>query len=143
MVWSNIPPANNQQTRIMKQTNINVSKLIPAPIDGKNISIEWVEDTLFSYNADIVYQNEYKAMINKSPVYAFITGNSITILTENTTGNRIKHVRDDVVSLLTGDNTQFSGSEMQYIDDEERIIIKFSKLHYGVIVSFYWNVEDD
>lgn len=127
----------------MKQTNINVSKLIPAPIDGKNISIEWVEDTLFSYNADIVYQNEYKAMINKSPVYAFITGNSITILTENTTGNRIKHVRDDVVSLLTGDNTQFSGSEMQYIDDEERIIIKFSKLHYGVIVSFYWNVEDD
>ena len=143
MVWSNIPPANNQQTRIMKQTNINVSKLIPAPIDGKNISIDWVEETLFSYNADIVYQNEYKAVINKSPVYAFITGNYITILTDNTTGNRIKHVRDDVVSLLTGDNTPFSCSEMKYIDDEDRIIIKFSKLHYGVIVSFYWNVEDD
>lgn len=127
----------------MKQTNINVSKLIPAPIDGKNISIDWVEEALFSYNADIVYHNEYKAVINKSPVYAFITGNSITILTDNTTGNRLKHVRDDVVSLLTGGNTPFMGSEMQYIDDEERIIIKFSKLHYGVIVSFYWNVEDD
>lgn len=135
----------------MKQTNINVSKLIPAPIDGKNISIDWVEETLFSFKDDIAYQNEltllsdkeYKAVINKSPVYAFITGNSITILAYNTTGNRIKHVRDDVVSLLTGDNTPFSSSEMQYIDEEERIIIKFSKLHYGLIVSFYWNVEDD
>lgn len=126
----------------MKQTNINVSKLIPAPIDGKNISIDWVEDALFSFKAEIAYQ-EYKAVINKSPVYAFITGNSITILTDNTTGNRIKHVRDDVVYLLTGDNAPFSGSEMKYIDDEDRIIIKFSKLHYGVIVSFYWNVEDD
>lgn len=135
----------------MKQTNINVSKLIPAPIDGKNISIEWVEDALFSFKDDIAYQNEltllsdkeYKAVINKSPVYAFITGNSITILTDNTTDNRVKHVRDDVVSLLTGDNTPFKDSEMQYIDEEERIIIKFSKLHYGLIVSFYWNVEDD
>ena len=135
----------------MKQTNINVSKLIPAPIDGKNISIDWVEEALFSFKDDIAYQNEltilsdkeYKAVINKSPVYAFITGNSITILTYNTTGNRIKHVRDDVVSLLTGDNTPFKDSEMQYIDEEERIIIKFSKLHYGLIVSFYWNVEDD
>ena len=127
----------------MKQTNINVSKLIPAPIDGKNISIEWLEEALFSYNADIISHNEYKAVIKKSTVYAFITGNSITILTDNTTGNRIKHVRDDVVSLLTGDNMPFKGSEMKYIDDEERIIIKFSKLHYGVIVSFYWNVEDD
>ena len=127
----------------MKQTNINVSKLIPAPIDGKNISIEWLEEALFSFNADIVSHNEYKSVINKSPVYSFITGNSITILTYDTTGNRIKHVRDDVVSLLTGDNTPFSSSEMQYIDEEERIIIKFSKLHYGLIVSFYWNVEDD
>lgn len=135
----------------MKQTNINVSKLIPAPIDGKNISIDWVEETLFSFKDDIAYQNEltilsdkeYKAVINKSPVYAFITGNSITILTDNTTDNRVKHVRDDVVSLLTGDNTPFKDSEMQYIDEEERIIIKFSKLHYGLIVSFYWNVEDD
>lgn len=143
MVGNNIPPANNQQTRIMKQTNINVSKLIPAPIDGKNISIEWVEDALFSFKADIAYQKEYKAVINKSPVYAFITGNSITILTYDTTGNRLKHVRDDVVSLLTGDNMPFKDSEMQYIDEEERIIIKFSKLHYGLIVSFYWNVEDD
>ena len=143
MVGSNIPPANNQQTRIMKQTNINVSKLIPAPIDGKNISIEWVEDTLFSSMDDIDYQNEYKALINKSPVYAFITGNSITILTNDTTGNRLKQVRDDVVSLLTGDNIPFKDYAMQYIDEEERIIIKFSKLHYGLIVSFYWNVEDD
>lgn len=127
----------------MKQTNINVSKLIPAPIDGKNISIEWVEDALFSFKADIAYQKEYKAVINKSPVYAFITGNSITILTDGTTANRLKHVRDDVVSLLTGDNTPFRDSDVQYIDDEERIIIKFSKLHYGLIVSFYWNVEDD
>lgn len=135
----------------MKQTNINVSKLIPAPIDGKNISIDWVEETLFSFKDDIAYQNEltilsdkeYKAVINKYPVYAFITGNSITILTDNTTDNRVKHVRDDVVSLLTGDNTPFKDSEMQYIDEEERIIIKFSKLHYGLIVSFYWNVEDD
>lgn len=135
----------------MKQTNINVSKLIPATIDGKNISIDWVEETLFSFKDDIAYQNEltilsdkeYKAVINKSPVYAFITGNSITILTDNTTDNRVKHVRDDVVSLLTGDNTPFKCSEMQYIDEEERIIIKFSKLHYGLIVSFYWNVEDD
>ena len=127
----------------MKQTNINVSKLIPAPIDGKNISIDWVEETLFSYNADIVYHNEYKAVINKSPVYAFITGNSITILTYDTKGNRLKHVRDDVVYLLTGDNMPFKDSKMQYIDEEERIIIRFSKLHYGLIVSFYWNVEDD
>lgn len=127
----------------MKQTNINVSKLIPAPIDGKNISIEWVEDALFSFKTDIAYQKEYKAVINKSPVYAFITGNSITILTDGTTANRLKHVRDDVVSLLTGDNTPFRDSDVQYIDEEERIIIKFSKLHYGLIVSFYWNVEDD
>lgn len=126
----------------MKQTNINVSKLIPAPIDGKNISIDWVEDALFSFKAEIAYQ-EYKAVINKSPVYAFITGNSITILTYDTTGNRLKHVRDDVVSLLTGDNMPFKDSKMQYIDEEDRIIIKFSKLHYGLIVSFYWNVEDD
>ena len=127
----------------MKQTNINVSKLIPAPIDGKNISIEWLEEALFSYNADIVSHNEYKALINKSPVYAFITGNSITILTNDTTGNRLKQVRDDVVSLLTGDNIPFKDYAMQYIDEEERIIIRFSKLHYGLIVSFYWNVEDD
>lgn len=127
----------------MKQTNINVSKLIPAPIDGKNISIEWIEDTLFSFKTDIAYQKEYRAVINKSPVYAFITGNSITILTNNTTSNRLEHVRDDVVSLLTGDNTPFRDSDVQYIDEEERIIIKFSKLHYGLIVSFYWNVEDD
>ena len=113
----------------MKQTNINVSKLIPAPIDGKNISIDWLEEALFSFNADIVSHNEYKAVI--------------TILTYDTTGNRLKHVRDDVVSLLTGDNMPFKDSKMQYIDEEERIIIKFSKLHYGVIVSFYWNVEDD
>lgn len=126
----------------MKQTNINVSKLIPAPIDGKNISIDWVEETLFSFKAEIAYQ-EYKAVINKSPVYAFITGNSITILTDNTTDNSLKHVRDDVVYLLTGDNMPFKDSKMQYIDEEERIIIKFSKLHYGLIVSFYWNVEDD
>ena len=126
----------------MKQTNINVSKLIPAPIDGKNISIEWVEDALFSFKDEIAYQ-EYKAVINKSPVYSFITGNSITILTYDTTGNRLKHVRDDVVYLLTGDNIPFKDSKMQYIDEEERIIIKFSKLHYGLIVSFYWNVEDD
>ena len=126
----------------MKQTNINVSKLIPAPIDGKNISIDWVEDALFSFKDEIAYQ-EYKAVINKSPVYSFITGNSITILTYDTTGNRLKHVRDDVVSLLTGDNMPFKDSKMQYIDEEERIIIKFSKLHYGLIVSFYWNVEDD
>ena len=127
----------------MKQTNINVSKLIPAPIDGKNISIEWVEDALFSFKADIAYQKEYKAVINKSPVYAFIIGNSITILTDDTTGGRLEHIRDDVVSLLTGDNTPFRDSDVQYIDEEERIIIKFSKLHYGLIVSFYWNVEDD
>ena len=126
----------------MKQTNINVSKLIPAPIDGKNISIDWVEDALFSFKDEIAYQ-EYKAVINKSPVYSFITGNSITILTYDTTGNRLKHVRDDVVYLLTGDNIPFKDSKMQYIDEEERIIIKFSKLHYGLIVSFYWNVEDD
>lgn len=65
--------------RTFNQNITNMSKLIPAPIDGKNVMTDWIEE-IFDEHSCIVggKQGEIRmGFVDNRPVTCFVSGNAI------------------------------------------------------------------
>lgn len=135
------------------EKTIDVSKLTPAPIDNKNVMIDWWEENMFDDGSYVYSENTYLGFIAGIPVIATIKDNIVNIKCIpqpfrsmdklDAFGNAvIRNLTEDECDLLTS----MIPAYRQYIDDDReedmKLLISFSIYEEEATISFYWNVPD-
>ena len=133
---------------------INVDKLIQAPLDNKNVMLDWWEENMFDDGSYAFSGNTYLGFIAGVPVMATIKCNIVKIKcipqpcmdTDrfDDFGNAvIKNLAEDECHLTT----YMVPAYKQYIDDERegdaKLLISFSIYEDEATISFHWNVPKD
>lgn len=133
---------------------IYVDKLTPAPLDNKNVMLDWWEENMFDDGSYAFSGNMYLGFIAGVPVMATIKKNFVElkcIPQPCMSIERFDNFGNAVVRNMTGDECDLLSSVIpvhkQYIDDEReedmKLLITFSIYEEEAIISFHWNVQKD
>ncbi len=133
---------------------IYVESLIPAPLDNKNVMLDWWEENMFDYGSYAVSDNTYLGFIAGVPVMATVKNNIVKlkcIPQPCMDTDRFDDFGNAVIKNLTEDEchltTYMVPAYKQYIDDERegdaKLLISFSIYEDEATISFYWNVPKD
>lgn len=133
---------------------INVDKLIPAPLDNKNVMLDWWEENMFDDGSYAFSGNTYLGFIAGVPVMATIKCNIVKIKCipqPCMDTDRFDDFGNAVIKNLTEDEchltTYMIPAYKQYIDDEReedaKLLISFSIYEDEATISFHWNVPKD
>lgn len=133
---------------------INVDKLIPAPLDNKNVMLDWWEENMFDDGSYAFSGNTYLGFIAGVPVMTTIKCNIVKIKCipqPCMDTDRFDDFGNAVIKNLTEDEchltTYMIPAYKQYIDDEReedaKLLISFSIYEDEATISFYWNVPKD
>ena len=132
---------------------INTSKLTPAPLDNKNVMLDWWEENMFDDGSYAFSGNTYLGFIAGVPVMATIKDNIVELKcipqpyrsTDKLDdfGNAvIKNMTEDECNLITSMIPVYK----QYIDDYRegsKLVISISIYDDEATISFHWNVQKD
>lgn len=133
---------------------INTYKLTPAPLDNKNVMLDWWEENMFDDGSYAFSGNTYLGFIAGVPVMATVNDNFVElkcIPQPCTSIDRLNDFGNAEIRNITGDDchllTAVISEHKQYIDDERegdaKLLITFSIYHGEAIISFHWNVPKD
>lgn len=133
---------------------INTSKLAPAPLDNKNVMLDWWEKNMFDDGSYSFSGNTYLGFIAGVPVMATIKDNFVElkcIPQPFRSMDKLDDFGNAVIRNITGDDchllTAVISEHKQYIDDEReedmKLIVTFSIYNGEAIISFHWNVPKD
>lgn len=133
---------------------INTSNLTPAPIDNKNVMLDWWEENMFDDGSYSFSGNTYLGFIAGVPVIATIKDNFVElkcIPQPFRSMDKLDDFGNAVIRNITGDDchllTAVISEHKQYIDDEReedmKLIVTFSIYNGEAIISFHWNVPKD
>ena len=113
-------------------------KLIPAPIDGKNIMEDWIEE-IFDGQCCCQSKDTYIGFINGLPIKADIKDNQIYWSMLRSYVCFGSPSEQEVKDMITERNKR-----LMYLDDNKRIHVDYRYMHGGttLIQSFYWNNND-
>ena len=136
------------------EKTIDVSKLTPAPLDNKNVMIDWWEENMFDDGSYVYSENTYLGFIAGVPVIATIKDNIVNIKCipqPYRSVDRIDAFGNAVIKNMTGDEcdllTSMIPANKQYIDDDReedmKLLISFSINEEEATISFYWNVPNN
>ena len=132
---------------------INTSKLTPAPLDNKNVMLDWWEENMFDDGSYAFSGNTYLGFIAGVPVMATVKDNIVDLKcipqpyrsTDKLDdfGNAvIKNMTEDECNLITSMIPVYK----QYIDDDRegsKLVISISIYDDEATISFHWNVPKD
>ena len=132
---------------------IDVDNLTPAPLDNKNVMLDWWEENMFDDGSYAFSGNTYLGFIAGVPVMATIKDNIVNIKcipqpfrsTDKLDdfGNAvIKNMTEDECNLITSMIPVYK----QYIDDDRegsKLVISISIYDDEATISFHWNVPKD
>lgn len=134
---------------------INTSKLAPAPLDNKNVMLDWWEENMFDDGSYSFSGNTYLGFIAGVPVMATIKDNFVELKCIPQPFRSMDKLDDFGNAVIrrniTGDDchllTAVISEHKQYIDDEReedmKLIVTFSIYNGEAIISFHWNVPKD
>lgn len=132
---------------------IDVDNLTPAPLDNKNVMLDWWEENMFDDGSYAFSGNTYLGFIAGVPVMATVKDNIVDIKcipqpyirTDKLDdfGNAvIKNMTEDECNLITSMIPVYK----QYIDDDRegsKLVISISIYDDEATISFHWNVQKD
>ena len=132
---------------------IDVDKLTPAPLDNKNVTLDWWEENMFDDGSYAFSGNTYLGFIAGVPVMATVKDNIVDLKcipqpyrsTDKLDdfGNAvIKNMTEDECNLITSMIPVYK----QYIDDDRegsKLVISISIYDDEATISFHWNVPKD
>ena len=133
---------------------IYVDKLTPAPLDNKNVMLDWWEENMFDDGSYAFSGNTYLGFIAGVPVMATVKSNVVElkcIPQPFRSMDKLDDFGNAVIRNITGDDchllTAVISEHKQYIDDEReedmKLIVTFSIYNGEAIISFHWNVPKD
>lgn len=133
---------------------INVDKLIQAPLDNKNVMLDWWEENMFDDGSYAFSGNTYLGFIADVPVMATVKNNIVKlkcIPQPCMDTDRFDDFGNAVIKNLTEDECHLTTYMVpvykQYIDDEReedaKLLISFSIYEDEATISFHWNVPKD
>lgn len=133
---------------------IYVESLIPAPLDNKNVMLDWWEENMFDDGNYAFSGNTYLGFIAGVPVMATVKNNIVKlkcIPQPCMDTGRFDDFGNSVIKNLTEDEchltTYMVPAYKQYIDDERegdaKLLISFSIYEDEATISFHWNVPKD
>ena len=133
---------------------IDVNSIVPAPLDNKNVMLDWWEENMFDYGSYSFSGNTYLGFIAGVPVIATIKDNFVElkcIPQPFRSMDKLDDFGNAVIRNITGDEchllTAVISEHKQYIDDERnedmKLIVTFSIYNGEAIISFHWNVPKD
>ena len=133
---------------------IDVNSLVPAPLDNKNVMLDWWKENMFDYGSYSFSGNTYLGFIAGVPVIATIKDNFVElkcIPQPFRSMDKLDDFGNAVIRNITGDEchllTAVISEHKQYIDDERnedmKLIVTFSIYNGEAIISFHWNVPKD
>lgn len=133
---------------------ICTDKLTPAPLDNKNVMLDWWEENMFDDGSYAFSGNTYLGFIAGVPVMATIKDNFVELKCIPHPCSSIDELDafgNAVIRNMTGDDchllTAVIPVHKQYIDDEReeemKLLITFSIYEEEAIISFHWNVQKD
>ena len=138
------------------EKKIDVSKLTPAPLDNKNVMLDWWEDNMFDDGSYLYSGNTYLGFITGIPVIVTVKDNIVNLKCipqpfSCMDMDEIDAFGNAVIKNMTGDEsnlfTSMIPANRQYIDDEReediKLLISFSIYKEEATISFYWNVPND
>ena len=132
---------------------IDVDNLTPAPLDNKNVMLDWWEENMFDDGSYAFSGNTYLGFIAGVPVMATVKDNIVDLKcipqpyrsTDKLDdfGNAvIKNMTEDECNLITSMIPVYK----QYIDDDRegsKLVISISIYDDEATISFHWNVLKD
>lgn len=132
---------------------IDVDNLTPAPLDNKNVMLDWWEENMFDDGSYAFSGNTYLGFITGVPVMATVKDNIVDLKcipqpyrsTDKLDdfGNAvIKNMTEDECNLITSMIPVYK----QYIDDDREgsnLVISISIYDDEATISFHWNVQKD
>ena len=132
---------------------IDVDNLTPAPLDNKNVMLDWWEENMFDDGSYAFSGNTYLGFIAGVPVMATVKDNIVDLKcipqpyrsTDKLDdfGNAvIKNMTEDECNLITSMIPVYK----QYIDDDRegsKLLISISIYDDEATISFHWNVQKD
>ena len=133
---------------------IDVNSLVPAPLDNKNVMLDWWEENMFDDENYAFSGNTYLGFIAGVPVMATIKDNFVElkcIPQPFRSMDKLDDFGNAVIRNITGDDchllTAVISEHKQYIDDEReedmKLLVTFSIYNGEAIISFHWNVPKD
>ena len=133
---------------------IDVNSLVPAPLDNKNVMLDWWEENMFDDENYSFSGNTYLGFIAGVPVMATIKDNFVElkcIPQPFRSMDKLDDFGNAVIRNITGDDchllTAVISEHKQYIDDEReedmKLIVTFSIYNGEATISFHWNVPKD
>lgn len=132
---------------------IDVDNLTPAPLDNKNVMLDWWKENMFDDGSYAFSGNTYLGFIAGVPVMATVKDNIVDLKcipqpyrsTDKLDdfGNAvIKNMTEDECNLITSMIPVYK----QYIDDDRegsKLVISISIYDDEATISFHWNVQKD
>ena len=132
---------------------IDVDKLTPAPLDNKNVMLDWWEENMFDDGSYALSGNTYLGFIEGVPVIATIKDNIVNIKCipqQFRSTDKLDDFGNAVIKNLTEDEcnliTSMIPAYKQYIDDERegsKLVISMNIYDDEATISFHWNVLKD
>lgn len=133
---------------------IDVNSLVPAPLDNKNVMLDWWKENMFDDENYSFNENVYLGFIAGVSVIAIIKNNIVKIKCipqSYRSTDKLDDFGNAVIKNLTEDEchltTYMVPAYKQYIDDEHegctKLLISFSIYKDEATISFHWNVPKD
>lgn len=133
---------------------IDVNSLVPAPLDNKNVMLDWWKENMFDDENYSFNGNVYLGFIAGVSVIAIIKNNIVKIKCipqSYRSTDKLDDFGNAVIKNLTEDEchltTYMVPAYKQYIDDEHegcaKLLISFSIYEDEATISFHWNVPKD
>ena len=132
----------------------DVNPIVPAPLDNKNVMLDWWEENMFDDGSYAFSGNTYLGFIAGVPVMATINDNLVElkcIPQPYRSTDKLDDFGNAVIKNLTEDEchltTYMVPAYKQYIDDDRerdaKLLISFSIYEDEATISFHWNVPKD
>lgn len=132
---------------------IDVNFLVPAPLDNKNVMLDWWKENMFDDGSYVLSGNTYLGFIAGVPVMATINDNIVNIKCipqPFRSTDKLDDFGNAVINNLTEDEynliTSMIPAYKQYIDDDRegsKLVISMSIYDDEATISFHWNVPKD
>ena len=117
---------------------MDYKNLIPAPIDDKNITTDWIEE-IFDFDCAASNGKTYLGFINGLPIKADIKDHQIywSLLSSHVCFESPSE--EEVKDMIAERNKR-----LRYLDDNKRIHVDYRYMHGGttLVQSFYWSNND-
>ena len=141
----------NQKLKIMKQIEVNITELIPAFIDDKNVMSDWVVESLFDGGNYVWDKNEAMGFIGGFPSFASYGGRVLVVRmikrgvlsSEEWSFNEIATWHSTIVEHLTGNEYKnyerltTTGSCIDFLSNDTGIVMRFCFSITGEMTVFF------